>query len=244
MAKTAKTEIRRAWAFEEIRAERVGDEMRVKGVVAPFNRKTNVAGMWTEVIKPGAFTKTLQERDQVALLHHDVSKVVGRKSAGTLDLQETKRGLEFDLLLPNSTIGADAFESIRRKDFGGMSFRFMATKETWTEQKGKTPDVLRELHEVSMPEVSLVTDPQYSHTSVAEARAFVEELRARHILDDSEDATQEPDGDLRNEPGQPPTPGEADRTTQEPDLEERKREIAEKQIRLNQKRKEHTKCLT
>ena len=123
-----------------------------------------------EVIRPGAFAKTLQERDQVAYWSHDSAQPLGRRSEGTLVLTDSPAGLAIEIIPPDTTWGHDAVASIQRRDVQGFSFGFRVIRDRVT---GEEEEVLRELLEVDLREVSPVTEPAYPATE-AEARAILE----------------------------------------------------------------------
>lgn len=121
----------------------------LSGVAAPFGSETRIAD-FREVIAPGAFARTLAEnRDILALVDHDASRVLGRTRSGSLSLTETADGLEYRLSLPDTTTGNDLRALAQRGDLGGVSMGFVATRDSWDGE-------LRTLHEVELHEISIV----------------------------------------------------------------------------------------
>jgi len=121
----------------------------LSGVAAPFGSETRIAD-FREVIAPGAFARTLHEnRDILALVDHDASRVLGRTRSGSLSLHETAEGLEYRLSLPDTTTGNDLRALAQRGDLGGVSMGFVATRDSWDGE-------LRTLHEVELHEISIV----------------------------------------------------------------------------------------
>ena len=119
------------------------------GLAAPFGSETRIAD-FREVIAPGAFARTLSEnRDILALVDHDVSRVLGRTRSGSLSLSETAEGLEYRLSLPDTTTGNDLRTLAQRGDLGGVSMGFVAARDSWDGE-------LRTLHEVELHEISIV----------------------------------------------------------------------------------------
>jgi HK97 family phage prohead protease len=123
-------------------------------------------GAFVETIKPGAFTKTIARDDVRALVNHDASKILGRTKSGTLTLREDTRGLYCEISPPDTTVGRDVVESVKRGDLDGMSFGFSAVDVNW-DGRTEVGQQLRELHEVRLYDVSVVTYPAYPSTSVA-----------------------------------------------------------------------------
>lgn len=150
-----------------LRAEGGGAPM-IRGYAAVFDSPSEPIGFdgFTEVVKPGAFAKSLQESDVRALWNHEPGQVLGRSSAGTLRLAEDAHGLAVEIDPP--AWAAPFVESIRRGDVSQMSFGFQTIKDRFsTTEDGKT---VRELIEVRLYDVSPVAFPAYQETSV-EARS-------------------------------------------------------------------------
>lgn len=169
-------EHRRMWRTSEVRlidpedGEPQDTRPRIEGYAAVFNSPSEEIEEWgfrfTEIIRPGAFAKTLKEADVRALVNHDVHYVLGRTSAGTLLLTEDKRGLAVDVEPPDTQWARDLMKSMRRGDVREMSFAFNVVKERFTEDSERRT-VLRELLEVKLFDVSVVTFPSYPTTSAA-----------------------------------------------------------------------------
>lgn len=169
----------------EIRAEGP-DSRTISGIAIPYGSKTDL-GYFRERIRAGAFRASLDGGDQLALYNHDMGRLLGRVLSGTLVLEDTAEGLRFSLDVPNTSDGNDVMELVRRGDLKGMSFGFYVVDEEWS------PDYKeREIIEAELLEVSVVSRPAYTDTSVAlrsleEARnesraAKVERLRQRLVI--------------------------------------------------------------
>lgn len=147
----------------EIRSASEGEGRTASGYAALFNVETDIAGYWRETIAPGAFTKSLQERDVVALHSHDTGRVVGRTGAGTLTLREDATGLAFSNDLPDTSDGRDLAVQIERKDIPGMSFGFITRKQEWDETVDPPK---RTILEADIYEITYTAFPAYPDTSV------------------------------------------------------------------------------
>lgn len=134
------------------------------GYAALFDTWTDIGGMWRERIAPGAFTRSLQERDVLALHSHDGGRVVGRKDAGTLILREDAKGLFFENPLPDTSDGRDLVVQLERKDIAGMSFGFVSLRSEWDETKEL---VERTILEAALYEITYTARPAYQDTEVA-----------------------------------------------------------------------------
>jgi HK97 family phage prohead protease len=153
----------------ELRAAGDGDKPQISGYAAVFNQETRIGDFFTEIIKPGAFTRALKEKQDVrALFNHDADKVLGR-SPKTLRLSEDSKGLKYEIDLPDTTTANDLRESIKRGDIDQSSFAFVAVKQTWREEGDQ---LIREIEDVDLYDVSPVTYPAYEGTSVSARSMF------------------------------------------------------------------------
>lgn len=153
----------------EIRAEgQEGQAPQLNGYAAVFDQLSVVLyGMFRERIERGAFAGTLND-DVRALWNHNPDYVLGRTKAGTLGLAEDSHGLRVQIDPPNTQVGRDAVESIRRGDVDQMSFMFDVLDDTW--DKDEDGQVIRTLRKVKLYEVSPVAFPAYPSTEIS-ARA-------------------------------------------------------------------------
>lgn len=131
------------------------------GYAALFNSETSI-GDFAEVIRPGAFSRTLSAPTAAnirAIYEHDNRSLLGKVGSSTLRLREDEKGLAFELDLPDTGLGRDLAELVKRGDVSGCSFGFLPMKETWL-------DNLRELRDVDLHEITLTASPAYPETSV------------------------------------------------------------------------------
>lgn len=150
---------------------------KLVGYAAVFNSPSQDLGGFTEIVKPGAFARSLASNtsDPLALVQHVPHLVLARKGAGTLDLREDQRGLAFEIDLPETTAARDLLVSVQRGDIAGCSFGFTVPKggDRWEVRGDK---VVRELVDVDLIEITITPVPAYADTSVA-VRAF----QSRHV---------------------------------------------------------------
>lgn len=136
------------------------------GYAAIFNSEANLGG-FSEVIRNGAFRKSLEGGSNIrALYHHDGAALLGTTRGGTLKLREDAHGLAFELALPDTSHGRDLAILVDRGDVAGCSFGFRVPEggDRW-EERGST--MVRELLAVDLAEITLTSDPAYQDTSVA-----------------------------------------------------------------------------
>lgn len=178
----------------ELRTEVDGDDAgKLVGYAAVFNDPTVLFDDFTEVVRKGAFSKTLKESDVRALWNHDDNFVLGRTKSGTLKLSEDDHGLRVEITPPEAQWAKDLAASIKRGDVDQMSFGFQVMKDSLNrEENGGT---LRELLEVRLFDVSPVTFPAYQTTEISarDARqADLAELRERANALHAETTADEP----------------------------------------------------
>jgi HK97 family phage prohead protease len=146
----------------ELRQE-PGEPLKIRGYAAVFNQLSEQIMFFRERILPGAFTKSLKN-DVRALNGHAPTQILGRTKSGTLNLREDDHGLFVEILPPNTSLGHDVVESIKRGDLDQMSFGFRVVTDQW---KTENKEEIRELVEVDLFDVSVVAFPAYTQTSVA-----------------------------------------------------------------------------
>lgn len=131
------------------------------GYAARFDVPTDLGG-FSEIIKPGAFTRTLasEEAPKIrAIYEHDGRSLLGRLGSGSLRLHEDDVGLAFELDLPDTQLGRDVATLVKRGDVSGCSFGFIAQRDEWN---GDT----RALVDVDLFEVTITATPAYDATTV------------------------------------------------------------------------------
>lgn len=150
----------------EIRME--ADESHISGYLARFDVWSEKIMWFRERVRPGAFTKTLQESDVRCTFNHTPSLILGRMSAKTMEVSEDAVGLRFRTKLPDTSYARDLRESIKRGDVTGCSFTFDVIKDSWSEDQKE-----RDLSEVRLYEGGPVTFPAYPQTEVSVRAALM-----------------------------------------------------------------------
>lgn len=134
----------------------------------------------TESIARGALTGAL-DGDVRALYNHNSDIVLGRTSAGTLQLQDTDKGLWGQIRINKDDSAAmDAYARIARGDISGCSFGFDIEKERTS--IGDNGEVHWTIEEISkLWEVSPCTFPAYEATHISARSKDLEEIRKRRL---------------------------------------------------------------
>jgi len=143
----------------------VGDGSTLVGYAAVFDSPSEPLP-WTEFVKRGAFRKTIKDGADVRLLIDHEGVPLARSRSGTLLLEEDDYGLRVEAQLDtNNPDAAKILSALRRGDISQMSFAFETVKDSWSTDKRT-----RELREVKLFDVSVVTYPAYEQT-VAQVRS-------------------------------------------------------------------------
>jgi HK97 family phage prohead protease len=157
-----------AYSNLEVRASEDGTTL--VGYAAVFDSPSEPMP-FTEFVRRGAFQKTLKDGADVRLLIDHEGVPLARTRSGTLSLAEDDRGLRVEATLdPMNPDAARVISAMRRGDISQMSFAFRTIKDSWSNDRS-----VRELREVQLFDVSVVTFPAYEST--------VAELRAQQIVD-------------------------------------------------------------
>jgi len=151
--------------FASMRAEVRGN--RLSGHAAVFGQYADL-GSNLETLAPTAFDRVLKDpsTDVRALFNHDPSLLLGRQGAGTLRIGTDSQGLEFDVDLPNTSLGNDLRELVGRGDLDGASFAFLEGTADWTRSADGRP-VQNHTSVSRLMDVSPCTFPAYEGAAVA-----------------------------------------------------------------------------
>ena len=161
----------------EVRAETEGDKPIIEGTAAIFNKRAMIRPGVYEEIKTGAFDEALKASDVRALFNHNPSLILGRQSAGTLELRVDRKGMHYKILPPDTQMAKDVIISIKRGDITGSSFSFDVAVDG-AEFRMIKDGVLRTVNVFAeIGDVGPVTYPVWEETkSAARSRdAFLEE---------------------------------------------------------------------
>ena len=175
--------IRRSYSFE-VRAEQSERGSRITGRPIVYNSRTDIAGLFDEVIEEGALNNA-DLRDVRFLVNHDLSKIPLARSRNnngnsTMQLRVDSAGMEIDVDLDTEN-NADAralYSAVSRGDITGMSFMFAVGDEEWDNIDTDHPT--RRIKAISsVVEVSAVTFPAYASTSInARSQEALESAKA------------------------------------------------------------------
>lgn len=168
-------EIRAMPTTIEIRAAEGEDGKRTITGAIKYNTESQVMrDFWgdefVEIIDKEAFKDSLATRNVVALWSHDTSQVLGNTKSGTLRLTNMETELRFELDIPNTSAGNDAWELIQRGDVDGVSFgmRVVDGGAKWTSEKRDGKRIYkRTILNAELFEISPVAFPAYPANEVS-----------------------------------------------------------------------------
>jgi HK97 family phage prohead protease len=152
-------------AFTNLEARQEGEGKKLIGYASVFDSPSEPMP-FVEYVRRGAFAKTLNDGADVRLLIDHEGVPLARTRSGTLMLEEDDRGLRVEAMLdPANPDAARVISAMKRGDISQMSFAFRTIKDNWNTDRS-----VRELKEVQLYDVSVVTFPAYEET-VAEIRS-------------------------------------------------------------------------
>ncbi|WP_321331897.1 HK97 family phage prohead protease [uncultured Bacteroides sp.] len=158
----------------------------IEGYAALFNVASD--GLWfgTEIIEKNAFDGVLEKSDVFALLNHDLRRgILARWKMKEISLRLTidEIGLKYSFEAPQTALGDELLENIRRGEIYESSFAFTVEDDTW--EKVGEDMWKRTIHKIGeLFDVSPVYSAAYSSTSVymrgkEQTDAIIEEQRKR-----------------------------------------------------------------
>lgn len=152
---------KRAIAYTNLELRAEGGSNKLFGYAAVFDSPSEPMP-FREYVRRGAFTKTLKDGADVRLLVDHSGIPLARTKSGTLRLWEDEIGLAMETELDEANpLAATVISAMRRGDMTQMSFAFRTIKDSWDEG-----GMVRELREVQLYDVSIVTYPAYEATMV------------------------------------------------------------------------------
>lgn len=156
------------------------DDLYVEGYFAVYGDIYNVWEGATESIAPGAFSESISG-DVRALYNHDDSLILGRTSAGTLELKDDSHGLWGRIKINrNDSDAMNAYERIKRGDVTGCSFGFnIESEETEYRDDGTVHWTITKVN--PLYEVSPCVFPAYGATNVSARGAELDAMKKRKL---------------------------------------------------------------
>ncbi|AWM37033.1 Caudovirus prohead protease [Gemmata obscuriglobus] len=163
---------RLSFALTEVKAE--DDTRTIEGFGSVFNNLDS----YSDIVMPGAFTKSIAKRKPVMLWQHNSDQPIGVWDV----MEEQKKGLYVKGRILDTALGGDAYKLVKAGAISGLSIGYSAKKWETDSEKG-----IRKLTEVELYEISMVTFPANEKAQITrvksddgtliDERAFEEFLR-------------------------------------------------------------------
>lgn len=160
------------------REDTENSDIYISGYFSVFNSNYELWPGATESIAEGAFDGTMSG-DIRCLIDHETRLVLGRTKSGTLFLKTDSRGLWGEVKINrNDQDAMNLYERVKRGDVDQCSFGFDILDEEF-EDRGTS--VHWTIKAVTLYEVSVVTFPAYTETSVSARKEQLRDVKKREI---------------------------------------------------------------
>jgi HK97 family phage prohead protease len=178
---------RRAYPVKlEVRAGKSAGVSTVEGyasVVEQGYEMYDWLGSYTEVVRSGAFTRTLNANPQVQLLLNHGGLAMAYTQAGTLRLAEDSTGLhmEADVNTERHDV-ADMLMALRDGAVDEMSFAFRVTRQQWSPDYDQRDITEVDIHRGDVSVVNFGANPATSAAVRAQDFDYLDEGAARELI--------------------------------------------------------------
>lgn len=145
------------------------ESRQVEGYALVFGKESRDLGGFTEIIEPEALEGILDKSDILCLLNHNEERGILARSKygkGSLSLFVDSTGLGYRFEAPNTALGDELLEGLKRGDITTSSFAFTIDNDKW--EKRSDGKYLRRITKFKeLFDVSPVYKEAYPDTSVA-----------------------------------------------------------------------------
>lgn len=178
-----KKEIRNT-AFEVVLED--AESRKVEGYAILFNTPSDGLDI-EEIIERGALDGVVEKSNIFALLNHDERRGIlarSKKGVGTLSLIPDEKGLKYRFDAPNTALGDELLEYLRRGEITESSFAFTVAEDVWEKKGDSWKRTIKKIDELY--DISPVYDAAYSKTTVymrgkEQLEKEIEEQRKREL---------------------------------------------------------------
>ena len=210
------------------------DSRRLEGRAIVFDSYSNNLGFYEKINRSAVTQELINNSDIIFTFNHDPNQLLARyrNGGGSLDVELREDGVYFSFDIPNTTLGNDIYELIKRGDISNCSFCFSISDEKdsqkWEKREGK---MYREIMKIGgLYDLSAVTYPAYSNTDInarsIEARNIAEEELDK-ILKEAEEKAAEAEAEQENREEEKPEEKEVENLDEKPEAENREEEKPE-----------------
>ena len=171
----------------DVRAEK--ESRSIQGKAISFETESNDLG-FIETLKRGCITEeTINKSNIVFTYNHQRDRILARSKygKGNLNLDLREDGVYFMFEAPNTTLGNDILEDIRCGNLSQCSFAFTIPNEEDAQRWYKKDGVLhRDVYKIDeLFDCSVVVDPAYDDTYIANRNAEISEIEAKLAEDEA-----------------------------------------------------------
>ena len=223
------------------------DSRRLEGRAIVFDSYSNNLGFYEKINRSAVTQELINKSDIIFTFNHDPNQLLARyrNGGGSLDVELREDGVYFSFDIPNTTLGNDIYELIKRGDISNCSFCFTVADEKdsqkWEKRDGK---MYREIMKISgLYDLSAVTYPAYSDTDInarsIEARNIAEEELDK-IIKEAEEKAAEAEAEVENREEEKPEEKEVENREEEKPEEEKPEEV-EKPVEEKSEKREINK---
>ena len=210
------------------------DSRRLEGRAIVFDSYSNNLGFYEKINRSAVTQELINNSDIIFTFNHDPNQLLARyrNGGGSLDVELREDGVYFSFDIPNTTLGNDIYELIKRGDISNCSFCFSISDEKdsqkWEKREGK---MYREIMKIGgLYDLSAVTYPAYSDTDInarsIEARNIAE-AELDKILKEAEEKAEEQEQEQENREEEKPEEKEVENFDEKPEAENREEEKPE-----------------
>lgn len=163
--------VKRAFELVDLK---VADEESptIEGHPAVYDQRTNIGGMFEEIIERGAFDECDFD-DVLFSVNHDLRSIPlarSRRNNGNstmhLQLDDTGLNVKAKLDIENNAEAKTLYSAVQRGDIDGMSFIFFVAEDKWENLDTELPT--RRIQKIRrVIEVSAVNFPAYKGTDIS-----------------------------------------------------------------------------
>ncbi len=212
------------------------DSRRLEGRAIVFDSYSNNLGFYEKINRSAVTQELINNSDIIFTFNHDPNQLLARyrNGGGSLDVELREDGVYFSFDIPNTTLGNDIYELIKRGDISNCSFCFSISDEKdsqkWEKREGK---MYREIMKIGgLYDLSAVTYPAYSDTDI-NARSLemrnIAEAELDKIIKEAEEkaAEEKAEAEAEKREEEKPEEKEVENLDEKPEAENREEEKPE-----------------
>ena len=155
----------RSFTLNDVECRSEDGKMNVKGYAIRFGEPSVLLGGSFKEIIDNRSLDNVDMSNVYLLNNHNTGDILGSTKGGTMNLTVTDRGLHFSADLPDTNLGRDTFELVKRGDLSNCSFGFTVDKDTW--DVTQSPEVRTVTSIGQLKELTLTAFPAYETSSVS-----------------------------------------------------------------------------